>query len=173
MGGMTAMRLALRAPARVAGMVLIDSNADLEERGKRAQYAVMGAIYRRWGLFGPLSRRVASIMFGRTTLRERAHLVDELVETVGRHERATIPHALRAVFGRRDLVPRLGEIKTPTLVLVGAEDTATPTAKSERIRDGIAGARIEVLDGAGHLSALEIPDVVASRIRAFLDEQRW
>ena len=66
MGGMTAMRLALRTPARVAGMVLIDSNADVEEGGKRAQYAVMGAIYRRFGLFGPLARVARRDAFGRS-----------------------------------------------------------------------------------------------------------
>ena len=173
MGGMTAMRLALRSPARVAGMVLIDSNADPEERGKRAQYAVMAAIYRRFGLVRPLARRTASIMLGRTSLRERPHLIDELVETVGRHPREQVTHALQAVFGRGDLRPRLPEIGAPTLVLVGAEDAATPPSKSEHIRDGIAGARIEVIDGAGHLSALEVPDAIVARVAAFLDEHRW
>jgi pimeloyl-ACP methyl ester carboxylesterase len=173
MGGMTAMRLALRAPSRVAGLVLIDSNADAEERGKRAQYTVMEAIYRRWGMLRPLARRTASIMFGKTTLQDRRHLIDELVETVERHPREQVALAIHAVFSRKDLRPRLAEIAAPALVLVGAEDKATPPAKSAHIRDGIPGARIEVLDGAGHLSALEVPDAVSARVLAFLGDHRW
>lgn len=173
MGGMTGMRLALRAPGRVAGLVLLDSNADPEERGKRLQYAVLAAIYRRFGLLAPIAKSTAKIMLGRTTLQQRPHLVEHLVTTVGRHQREQIPHALRAVFRRGDLAPRLGELACPTLVLVGAEDVATPVRKSERLKAGIRGARLEVLEGAGHLSALEVPDVVAAKTLAFLGEHRW
>jgi 3-oxoadipate enol-lactonase len=173
MGGMTAMRLALRAPERIAGMVLIDSNADVEERGKRAQYAVMVAIYRRFGLIRPIARRSAHIMLGRTSLKERPALIDELAATVARHPREQVVRAIQAVFGRPDLVPRLGGITCPTLVLVGAEDVATPPRKSERIQAAIPGARLEVIDGVGHLSALEDPGAVATRVLAFLAEQRW
>jgi pimeloyl-ACP methyl ester carboxylesterase len=173
MGGMTAMRLAMRAPQRVAGMVLIDSNADIEERAKRAQYAAMVAIYKRFGIFGLLARRTASIMLGQTTIATRRHLIDELQETVARHPRDQLPRAIRAVFSRGDLIPRLGEITCPTLVLVGAEDKATPPVKSEHIHAGIAGSRLQVLDGVGHLSALEDPDAVSAPVLAFLAEHRW
>lgn len=173
MGGMTAMRLALRAPARVAGMVLLDSNADVEELAKRAQYAVMAAIYRRVGLLAPLARRTAALMLGRTSLRQRPRLAEELRATVSRHAREQIPHALRAVFGRGDLLPRLAGIACPTLVLVGAEDAATPRRKSERIQAAIPGAQFEVIAGVGHLSALEDPEAVASRVLAFLAKERW
>jgi pimeloyl-ACP methyl ester carboxylesterase len=154
-------------------MVLIDSNADVEERGKRFQYTIMEAIYQRIGLIGPLAKRTASIMLGRTSLRDRKQLVDELRTTVARHPRDQIPHALRAVFGRQDFIPRLPEIACPTLVLVGAEDKATPPLKSERIHAGIPGSRYEVIDGVGHLSALEDPEAIASRTLAFLADQRW
>lgn len=173
MGGMTGMRLALRAPSRVAGLVLIDSNGDPEERGKRAQYAVMAGIYRRFGLVRPLARRTASIMLGKTSLRQRPELFDLLLETVSRHDRAQVPHAMRAVFRRGPILDRLAAINCPTLVLVGDEDRATPVAKSRHLADAIRGARLEIIERAGHLSALEIPEVITARVLAFLGEHRW
>jgi pimeloyl-ACP methyl ester carboxylesterase len=173
MGGMTAVRLALRAPARVAGMVLIDSNGDAEEPGKRLQYTAMEMIYRRIGMVGPLARRTGQIMLGATTLRRRPETLDALRATIARHDRTQIPHAIHAVFQRASILDRLGAIACPTLVLVGAEDNATPVAKSQRLTAAIRDARLDVVPEVGHLSALEDPDAIASRVLAFLAEQRW
>lgn len=169
MGGMTAMRIALRAPGRVEAMVLIDSNASVEERAKRAQYALMGAIYRRFGMPAPLIARTAQIMIGKTSRTRHPELIEELRAVVGTHDRAQIPWALQAVFGRGDLLPRLSAIYCPTLVLVGDEDRATPIAKSRQIAAGIPGASLEVVPGLGHLSALEDPETIADKVLTFLD----
>jgi 3-oxoadipate enol-lactonase len=173
MGGMTAMRLALRAPERVAGMVLLDSNADPEGRVKRARYAVMEAIYARFGAIKLMEGAIAKIMLGRTSLARHPELVTWLRDTVARHDRRQLPHALRAVNGRGPIRDRLSAIATPTYVLVGDEDVATPPDRSEAVVAAIRGARLERIPGAGHLSALEQPEVVATRIRAFLDAQTW
>lgn len=173
MGGMTAMRLALRAPERVAGMVLLDSDANVEERGKRLQHAFMGQLYRRFGLLKMLERRVMKLMYGQTALAEQPALTDVLREIVARHDRAQLPHAIKAVFGRGPILDRLGAIDTPTAVLCGAEDLATPPVKSEQTAAAIRGATLEMIPRAGHLSALEQPDVVTAKIRAFLDAHPW
>lgn len=173
MGGMTAMRLALRAPSRVAGMVLIDSNGDEEEKGKRFQYALMEMVYRRFGLIGPLARRVATLMLGETTRHRRPEVFEELKQMVARHDHAQVPHALRAVFKRGPILDRLSAIACPTLVLVGDEDRATPVVKSERLAAAIPGARLDVVPGVGHLSAMEDPDAIASRVLGFLGEHPW
>jgi 3-oxoadipate enol-lactonase len=173
MGGMTGLRLALRAPSRVAGLVLIDSNGDVEEWRKRLRYAALAAVYQRAGLVSPLVGPIAKIMFGATTLRERPHLVDELRATVERHDRRQIPHALRAVFRRGSILDQLGAIACPSLILVGAEDRATPPGKSLRLAAAIPGARLEVLPRAGHLAALEDPEAVTARLLPFLVAHGW
>ncbi|MGH7338671.1 MAG: alpha/beta fold hydrolase, partial [Myxococcota bacterium] len=173
MGGMTAMRLALRAPSRVAGMVLIDSNGNQEEGIKRLQYGLLEAIYERFGVIGPVRTRTAQVMFGKTTLAERRELVDELVEKIGHHDRTQIKHALRAVFRRGPILDRLDAIEVPTLVLVGDEDRAAPVDTSRRLAAAIRGARFEVVPRVGHLSALEAPETIASRVTSFLLEHRW
>jgi pimeloyl-ACP methyl ester carboxylesterase len=173
MGGMTSLRMALSAPSRVAGMILIDSNGDAEERAKRLQYGALAAIYQRVGLVGPLTGRVAKIMLGKTTLAEKPQLVEELRTTVSRHDRSAIGHALRAVFRRGPILQRLSAIDCPTLVLVGDEDKATPPIKSQRLAAAIRGAKLERIPRVGHLSALEDPEAVANRVLGFLEQHRW
>jgi pimeloyl-ACP methyl ester carboxylesterase len=56
----------------------------------------------------------------------------------------------------------------PTLVVVGDEDLATPRAKAERMTAAIAGARLEIVPGAGHSSTVEQPTSVTRIIEAFL-----
>lgn len=173
MGGMTALRLALRAPRRVAGLVLLDSSGDPETRGKRVQHSIMAAIYRRFGAVKLLEGEIAKIMLGKTAIANRRDLVDLVRDTVARHDRRQLPHALRAVNDRGPLHDRLGAIDAPTYVLCGDEDVATPPARSERLASAIRGAKLDSIASAGHLSALEQPEVVADKIRAFLDAQTW
>jgi 3-oxoadipate enol-lactonase len=52
---------------------------------------------------------------------------------------------------------RLGEIRVPTLVVVGAEDLEDIRATSEHVASEITGARLETIDGAGHLPSIERP----------------
>jgi pimeloyl-ACP methyl ester carboxylesterase len=67
-----------------------------------------------------------------------------------------------------DAMSRLGEIRAPTLVICGAEDRLTPLRYSEYLRDHVAGARLEVLAGAGHMVMLEAPAAVADAVGGFL-----
>ncbi len=57
-------------------------------------------------------------------------------------------------------------ISAPTLVVVGAEDPATPPEQAEAIAEGIPGARLAVISGAAHLVNVEQPEAFN---RAVLD----
>ena len=61
-------------------------------------------------------------------------------------------------------------IHTPTLVIVGEEDVATPVDKSRTIVAGIAGSRLEIVPAAGHSSTVEQPDRLSDLIEAFVDQ---
>jgi pimeloyl-ACP methyl ester carboxylesterase len=53
-------------------------------------------------------------------------------------------------------------------VICGAEDRLTPLRYSEYLRDHVAGARLELVPGAGHMVMLEAPSRVADAIGGFL-----
>lgn len=63
-----------------------------------------------------------------------------------------------------DLRDRLGEITTPTLVIAGEEDPATPVATVSAIAEGIPGAKLLVVPDSSHLVNFEKPEVVSAAI---------
>jgi proline iminopeptidase len=65
------------------------------------------------------------------------------------------------------LLPRLGSIRTPTLVIHGARDFI-PRASDERIAGAIPGAHLVVLEGSGHFSYMDAPEAVRETLAAFL-----
>lgn len=67
-----------------------------------------------------------------------------------------------------DLRSRLAEIRTPTLILTGQDDTTTPVAQSEELRDQIPGAQLTVVQDAGHWLPIEKPQAACDAIQTFL-----
>jgi 3-oxoadipate enol-lactonase len=65
---------------------------------------------------------------------------------------------------------RLGEIRAPTLVVVGAEDVADIRAIADKLAREIPGARLEIVEGAGHLPSLERPAEVNRLLLGFLQD---
>ncbi|GAB2751855.1 3-oxoadipate enol-lactonase [Salinifilum aidingensis] len=59
-----------------------------------------------------------------------------------------------------DIREHLGAITAPTLVIAGAEDPATPPARSAEIAAAIGGSRLEVIDSGAHLANAEQPAAV-------------
>ena len=64
---------------------------------------------------------------------------------------------------------RLGEVRAPTLVLVGDEDVADMQAIAAHVAASIAGARFATIHGASHLPPLERPAETNAHILPFLD----
>jgi pimeloyl-ACP methyl ester carboxylesterase len=69
-----------------------------------------------------------------------------------------------------DARPGLSSVRTPTLVLVGAEDVLTPVHQSAEIAALIPTARLTVLPRGGHAMVIEYLDDTVASIRAFLQE---
>lgn len=70
-----------------------------------------------------------------------------------------------------DLADEVRAIAAPALVVAGTEDVSTPVAEVRRLQGAIAGSRLVVIDGAGHLSAVEEPEAFTDAVERFLDEE--
>jgi len=66
-----------------------------------------------------------------------------------------------------DLRANLHRIEAPALVIVGADDGATPPAAGRAIREHVAAAELLALDAA-HLANVERPDAFTAGVLAFL-----
>jgi 3-oxoadipate enol-lactonase len=71
---------------------------------------------------------------------------------------------LSAIMGH-DTSERLGEVETPTLVIHGTEDRLLDVANGELIARLIPGARLELLEGSGHMFFWEQPERSAQLVR--------
>lgn len=67
-----------------------------------------------------------------------------------------------------DLRPRLREIRCPSLIIQGSEDVGVAPKHSRAAADAIPDARYELIEGAGHWSNRQCPDLVNDLIATFL-----
>lgn len=168
-GGMLAMRFALQHPSKVSGLALLDTSAERQTLAERVRYRAFVALHRRVGLpYGFFLKEVAPLMFAARTLKERPELPERAYQRAMGFDREGVARAsIAVVVHRTSVLERLGSIKTPTLVMCGREDGATPLEKSEAIARAIPGSRLVVLDGVGHMSTLEDPDAVNQHLVPF------
>jgi pimeloyl-ACP methyl ester carboxylesterase len=64
-----------------------------------------------------------------------------------------------------DTSARLGELHMPTLIVHGTADEMIPVSNAPVIHDLIAGSRLEILEGVGHLFFWEQPERAAELVR--------
>jgi pimeloyl-ACP methyl ester carboxylesterase len=166
LGGMVAQALAVEHPERVDRLVLACTT--------------------------PGGDRAFPFPEGTARLLERAQQMEPLVALRRFVENALAPGApetlIDEIYGLRLLNPadpagwqaqagaaatfdgfdRLGEITAPTLVLHGTGDQVVDVRNAQLLGDRIAGARVEILDGAGHLFFWEQPERTAQLVGEFL-----
>jgi 3-oxoadipate enol-lactonase len=165
-GGFVSLRFALRHPERVAGLVLLDTQAGLEDPEKLPQYEMMVDVWVTDGPSDVLGEAVAAIIIGGNWPGSPAWIAKW---------KARPPEGVRQVFRalvtRDDITGRLGEIAAPALVVHGEEDTAIERPRAEALVAGLPGARPLVrVPGAGHSANLTHPEPVNAAIGRFLEE---
>lgn len=67
-----------------------------------------------------------------------------------------------------DVMDRVGSIRLPALAICGKDDQLTPPKYSRFLAEKIPGARLLLIEAAGHYVQLEQPDLVNAGIREFL-----
>lgn len=181
LGGAVVLRFALAHPERVASLVLMDTSANsFRGRSSASMRAEIAAFAREHGMVA-LARRTRELMAASNQVPPAAK---QLVERMGADafwQRIERKHAqmdpvawdaLSAEMGKAEpVVPRLGEIRCPTTVLVGAEDVAF-LRPSDEMEQGIRGARRVTIPDAAHSPQLENPAAWLAAIRAHLDWAR-
>ncbi|MBM4423311.1 MAG: alpha/beta hydrolase [Chloroflexi bacterium] len=156
MGGAIAQLFALEYADRLAGMVLVGTGARLKvnprivERLKVDREGTLNLII-EW-------------CFGAGT---PAVILDEARKRLlqANPEVLASDYAACNVFDVRD---RVSQIKTPTLVIGGADDKMTPEKYSRYLAEQIPGAQLRLFPGAGHMVMLEQADEVTEAMRKFV-----
>ena len=167
MGGYAAFALVRRHPERVKALVLADTRTAPDSPEAKRSRAAQADTVRREGPAG-IADGFLQKAVGDTTRKQRPEVAARVKEMILAASARGIVDALAGLAARADSGPTLREIKVPTLVVCGAEDALTPVADSEAIQRGVPGSTLEVIPGAGHLSALEDPAAFNAALGRFL-----
>ena len=87
-------------------------------------------------------------------------------ETVGSPE--VLRHFANIGYGDFDYRPRLGDVRRPTLVVVGEHDRTTTPRAARVLHEGIEGSELVVVPDAGHMSFVEAQERYLDAVRGFL-----
>jgi 3-oxoadipate enol-lactonase len=169
-GGMIGGTFAAQFPLRVGLSVLMNCTASTAGLRHRIEYPLLGRMVGiLGGIRGPMTGIAIKAFVGPTTLRQRPQVVLTIREALSRIDAHSVRWAIRSVVPTRpDQHALLAKIRTPVLVIAGAEDRTFPPAETRAMADSIAGAEFIVLDGAAHLAGLEVPEQVNTLIDAHL-----
>lgn len=167
MGGYITFAMYRLAPHRFAGIILADTRAtpdnDQQREGRRTAIVTV----RERGASAIADDMIPKLL-GATTRKEQPALMQEVRGMIEGNSPEAIAGALEAMMGRRDSTPLLGRMPLPALILCGAEDVLTPPSDSQAMHAAIKGSRLEIIDGAGHLSNIEQPQAFADAVASFL-----
>nr|WP_317198577.1 alpha/beta hydrolase [uncultured Psychrobacter sp.] len=169
MGGFVGQRVAIKLPDLLNTLTLIDTSADAEDPDNIPGYKKLVTAIRFLGM-KRVSKKVMPIMFGTTFLNDKAQKTarKEWLSMLQSNRKSGVVKATTGVIERQGIYDQLGSITTPTLIIVGDEDVATPYSKAERMHFAIKGSKLAVIKGSGHTSTVEAPDAVNKVMSKFL-----
>jgi pimeloyl-ACP methyl ester carboxylesterase len=164
LGGWIAAEMAVRSTERLARLILVAplgiKVGDRETRDIPDIFVLTPEEIARLKYHDP-SRAVV----------DRTTLSDDALTVIARNREATALYAWEPYFHNPKLRQRLHRIGIPTLLLWGASDHfVTPGYYGAAYRESIPGARLEIIEHAGHLPQMERPEAFVERIRAFFGE---
>jgi len=164
-GGFLSLRTALTAPERVRALVLLDTAADLDSAETLAAEEGMVQVWLSAGPVDDLVNGVATLIINDESENAR------WIAKWRARPKEFIEQPARCLFGRDDVLPRLGEITCPAIVIHGTEDTALDMSRAEAMAAALPGCGSVVkIPGAAHAANLTHPDLVNPPLLAFLRE---
>ncbi len=170
MGGYVAFALLRLVPSYVRGLILADTRAGADsDEGLAARRRMLALVAER-GVAAVADDMVPKLLGG-TTRRERPAIVESVRDLILANGPVAVSGAVTAMMRRPDSTPLLAGIHVPALVVVGEEDTLTPPAAAEALKQGLAGAELVRVPGAGHLSNLEAPRAFNRAVAHFLEHR--
>jgi len=172
-GGFIALEFALRHPNRLSHLILLDTaptfnygDEIMENALRQAQRQsntdeILAVLQEDWSTDEEKHARfpiIWPIYFKNFDSDIGARLLANSIVTVSGGAREG---ELKAY----NVIPRLGEIQTPTLILAGREDWVCPPSKAHILHDGIPNSELVIFEDSGHLPYVEESELFFRTVR--------
>jgi 3-oxoadipate enol-lactonase len=171
MGGMVAQELIARRPGLVRALILSGTTAAFGKAGGAWQQrftAQRTAPLDAGGSMADVATALLPGMLGSAALPEGVRLAQHVMGAV---HAATYRAALAALptFDRK---AALAQIRVPTLLIAGAQDSSATPSLMQAMAQQITGAEYVELTGVGHIANLEAPELFDAAVLSFLARRK-
>jgi pimeloyl-ACP methyl ester carboxylesterase len=158
LGGWVAALVALENPQKVSNLILVNS-AGLRREGAPPVK------------LDPATRDEEKALL-LTVFSNQSFVTDQVVDEQWEYSKEVRPVVQSMLASFKSSPPflddRLKDIKVPTLVIWGRQDKMIPLEAGKRFAKGIPGARLAVIENAGHLPQIEQPDAFNRAVKGFV-----
>ncbi|MEU8802774.1 alpha/beta fold hydrolase [Spirillospora sp. NPDC048819] len=167
MGGYVAMALCRRHPDLVLGLVLAATRATADADSVREVRLRQAGRLEREATTQVLVDEVLPGLVGPTTLSRRALIYGRVRGLVQATPPLAAAWAQRAMAGRAEAFDTLRGVRVPALVMIGDEDALATEDEARAMSDALPNAELLVMPRAGHLCAVEQPDLFNQAVAEF------
>jgi len=166
MGGYVALEFADRYPERLDGLALISTRTEPDTpAGREARIATAHAV-RREGVSALLEPMLDKLVGDHPVDADVRALLGAMI---GGTSIDGLIGALEGMAARRDTTQVLSAVRCPALVMAGGIDAITPPDGARDMAARLADAELVVVEGAGHVLALERPEAVSAALTRLVD----
>lgn len=164
MGGYVAIDMLAHAPRPIQGLALVSTSARPESEASREQrektIAALQADF----------PKVVESLIGWNTHQPSPPLCEALRQMMLAQGAETAVRQMRAIMGRSDHRAVLAALQIPVRVLCGQHDRVTPPALAQELAQLVPGARLSLVEGAGHMLPLEQPAALVSALHSLIND---
>jgi proline iminopeptidase len=172
-GGFVALEYALRYTERLDRLILLDTaprfdyaeEIEANARGKGATREQLDALEAEATDEAALRRQLEMLM-PVYWHRFDADIAERILSATTFSAEAA--EAGGALLEGWSVVPRLGEISAPTLILVGKDDFVCPPSQAKIMHEGIPNSKLVVFERSGHFPYIEEPEAFFEAVRGWL-----
>jgi len=180
MGGNVAWKMALHHPERVKKLILIDAagfwKITSDSTTKPSKRPFIFKLLSNDAVGKAFTKITPYFLFNRNLQQVYGDKTKVKSETIDRYYELMLREGNREATLKRlrnsgsDLQDSIRFIKTPTLILWGAQDAWIPVEHAHRFHEAIKNSTLIIFNGAGHVPMEEIPDESVEAALSFLKE---
>jgi 2-hydroxy-6-oxonona-2,4-dienedioate hydrolase len=160
LGGHIALLYGLERPDKTNSIVLTGSSGLFE--------SAMGSTFPKRGNYEFIKRKTEATFYDPKVATKE--LVDEVFELVNNRNKAIRIIAIAKSAVRNNLGDKLHNIKAPTCLIWGKQDSITPPFVGEKFNELIVNSELHFIDKCGHAPMMEHPEEFNRILERFLEK---